>query len=454
MPDPANYVGAFANTPDPMQQFAQGLQLGNAMRQTQLQQQQQALALAQQQQMQADLGALASKPSPTAQDYAAIITRYPQLSEHFKRGWDILNADQQQNSLRMATQAYAALQSGRNDVAAQLLRNQAAAMRNGGDQQHAQATEDMAHLIELSPETAKTTGALMLSSIMGPDKFESTFAGLGKEQRDQQLQPAAVTKANAEASKAGSEAVTAAVAAGNAPTATELGNQKTAVEIQSAQLKQDLDRIDAQIKVANSETERGKLQLERDKVNTQLQQLKQSQGFQAQDAMDAVSQALNTVKRIRQSPGLSSIGTATGKLAALIPGTDSKDVRALVDTLKNEQFMTQLQQLKETSANGSAGMGALSNAEGARLENAVASLDTDQSVEQFKTSLATIEQLMMKAQSKLVSRGRLPTSGEAFVMKHPVYGNVTEGQINALMRQFPGSTRAQVLTFLQQTGGK
>jgi putative membrane protein len=52
-----------------------------------------------------------------------------------------------------------------------------------------------------------------------------------------------------------------------------------------------------------------------------------------------------------------------------------------------------------------------------------------------------------------VAAGKLPKTGGAFVLNHPVYGNVTEGRINDLMTKLPGYSREQVINFLQQTSG-
>ena len=60
------------------------------------------MQLQQQLQMQKDLGTLASNPNAGAQDYAAMMVKYPQMSEHFKKSWDVLSADQQQNKLSHA----------------------------------------------------------------------------------------------------------------------------------------------------------------------------------------------------------------------------------------------------------------------------------------------------------------------------------------------------------------
>ncbi len=94
------------------------------------------------------------------------------------------------------------------------------------------------------------------------------------------------------------------------------------------------------------------------------------------------------------------------------------------------------------------GMGALSDAEGARIEKAVASLDTSQSKKSFMNSLNIIKATLEKAQQKVIASGKAQAAGGAFSMKHPTYGTVTEGDINRMMTNNPGATREQVMQYL------
>ncbi len=125
--------------------------------------------------MQRDLGTLSANPNAKATDYSSLIVKYPQLSEQLKRSWDVVSADRKEGVLKNASNVYAALQSGRNDVALTLLGEQAKALRNSGMEQDAKASETIAKLVEMSPETAKTSVALMLASTLGPDKFADTI---------------------------------------------------------------------------------------------------------------------------------------------------------------------------------------------------------------------------------------------------------------------------------------
>lgn len=416
--EPINYQLQVANPFDSgLKGFAQGLQMSQAVEQTQLKKAQ----MQQQLQMQKDMFALANNPNATAQDYARMMTAYPQLSEQYKRSWEVLNADQQQSMLSDGLKLDAALQSGQYDIAKQFIEQKAQAYENSGNAKEAAHWKAFGQILENDPTKhkgiAKQFITAPLIAQMGPEKY----ASLRSEQRT----------------------------AENAPIKTSLENAKTAEEIKTAQLKRQIDSLDVQIRQANSETQRGELQLKRDELNQKLQQTQQGQQADSQNQLDTVGNSLDTVNKLLNHNVLTSsigVGSTIGKALGIVPGTDNKDFNALLDTLKSQQFLTAAKEMK--------GMGALSDAEGARIERAVASLDRDQSPQAFKTALTTIKSTLERAQAKIVASGKLPTSNGAFVMQHPMYGQVTDGVINKLLAQFPGSTRDQVLAYLRSTGGK
>lgn len=214
---------------NPFEGAIQGVQAGVNLAGIMDKQAEQQRQLELQRQMQTDLGGLAMKVkdgTAGAQDFAVTVVKYPQLSEHFKRGFDMMSADQQQARLGQATQVYAALNANKPEIAQQLLAEQEAAARNSGNDKDAQAAATLSKLISMSPETAKTSTGLMLSSVMGPDKFTATFTGLGGEQRAQEKQPYEVTTTAATAQQK-------VVEARNTPERLALENSNTRATIRN-----------------------------------------------------------------------------------------------------------------------------------------------------------------------------------------------------------------------------
>lgn len=436
--DPINYS---VDVQTPFQAALQGYQAGSAIRNDQLAQQQQQLAIQQQQQQAKVIQSLITNPNASADDYANATMLIPGMKDQFKQAWDTKNAQQQQNDLAHISQVYGALQGGQPAVAATLLQQRAEALRASGNDADAKNAETMAGVAKEHPDFARSLIGMKLAAIPGGDKVITSASTLG-------TMPATVRKANA-------DATAAEVTAGNAQTAADLENQTKEQGIKTAESQRQIAALNVQISQANSETERGRLTLERDKWTAELAKLQQTQTQAGQDSIDALTQGLQTIKSIEEHPGLKSnalglggVGSVSGKLSGLIPGTDRKDLEGLVDTLKSQQFLAGIKQM--------VGMGTLSNAEGEKIGAAVASLSMDQSPKAFMNALGVIKANMNKAQAKTIARGQAPTSGTTtpVIMTHPQFGQVRDADVNRLMLKYPGQTREQIVQFLRDTGGK
>lgn len=98
-------------------------------------------------------------------------------------------------------------------------------------------------------------------------------------------------------------------------------------------------------------------------------------------ALDASRQTIGTINRLLASPGREG-ATGTWNLGRFVPGTNAADFAAEVETLKAQTFLPMVQQLR--------GMGALSNAEGDKLNAAVGALNFNMSEKAFQESLGRI----------------------------------------------------------------
>ncbi|QRF55304.1 hypothetical protein [Variovorax paradoxus] len=427
----------------PFQSALQGYRAGAAIRDDQQQQQQLAL-IRQQSVKQAEvLQSLLANPNPTAKDYAAASIVLPQLKDNFKQAFEMRSTEQQQNTLRDLGQYYSAVVNGRPDIAVKQMQARADSMEAAGvPKPEIQALRTQAQLIEMSPQFARATMGVLLSSVPGGDKFLSAAATAGGEERAAAQAPADLAKKNAEAGIKGVEAA-------NASTKTALENANAAEDIETKQAQRQIAALNAQIAQANSETQRGELILKRDELVQKQADKTKTEGGAAQDAIDTLNQTRATVDSLMKHPGLNGgtvlggAGTISGKYLGGIPGTDDKDFRAQIETLQAQNFQSQIKTM--------VGLGNLSDAEGKKLSAAIANLDPDQSAKQIKNNLGVVRRYLDKAMAKQVGSGKLPTSGGGFVLKHPVYGNVTEGNINQLLSKFPGATREQVLQYLQST---
>lgn len=444
---PINYSIDVGN---PTEGFLKGVEQGIAIEDKGLKQQEVAVKLQKQQELNKDLSSLYTKETPTALDYVRLVTKYPELAEKLKGATQIVSGEQQQQKINAALQVTAALQAGRTDIATKLLEERETALRNSGQEEEANATAINRKMIEADPKFSKNTGFLMLAGTMGPEKFSEVYKTMLNE-------PGQAQKLETENA--------------NLPNKLALDNQNAFEDIETKKLNRQIAVLDAKIKGEANDIAREKLQLDRDdlslkrdKLVTENKEKQDARVLDAQDKADTISTGLNTIAAIENSPLLKDtlFAKATGpgslyrKISQFIPGSSAADFNALIEPLKNQQFLIQIKNLR--NQNGSTGLGAMTEAEGKRLEQAIASLDQDQSQASFLTALNTIKKAFQKANAKVVGSELLPktnaSGGGTYVMTHPKYGVITESVVNSLLEKKPGMTREQALQFLKDTGGK
>ena len=141
--------------------------------------------------------------------------------------------------------------------------------------------------------------------------------------------------------------------------------------------------------------------LQAQKLQSELGQVQTAK----QGAADSYDTAITSLNRIKKHPGLSvAVGASVQPAIPFygdVPGTDKADFNAELDTFKSQTFLPMVQNLK--------GMGALSDAEGKKLTDAVGALNTNMSEKAFKESLLRIEADLNKAK-KRVGVNKTPNS--------------------------------------------
>jgi hypothetical protein len=445
-----NYTIQGAN---PSMAIAQGLQAGYGIQGEQAQLQAQQQALAQQAQLQQDLTTFASKPNPTASDYASIMARHPQLADRFKASYDVMDSAQKQEQMQRITPVYAALRTGNPSIATDVLDKQITAYENAGNQQGVQGAQMMKKWIETSPDSAMHIIGFQLAATQ-PDKFGDIVSNLSTSARSDALLPGEVQKGKGEAVSATARG---AVDMAGAPALAQkpaIDNSKTLQDIEKSKADARIADYNAQINAANSDTERERLTLERDKFVAEQQQKQQAQGQAVQDSMDSANQALDTIKLIKNHPGISGYwtgsGTLWGKVWGKMPGSERNAANNWIESLKGQLAYDNLKAAKAASPNGASGFGNLTEGEMKMLSGLAGQLDPES--KDFPIVLGKVDAFIQKKLAKAVANPSLPTTGGAFVANSPKYGTIDEGRINAVLRAHPELTRADVLRYLQQQG--
>lgn len=402
---PYDYTSAFAGVGSSYDAAMGGLKDGVAIRQMQAEQAQKQAALAQQKQMQAELAALSQ--NPTTQGIIAATLKYPQLSESFKRSFDMLQPEEQRGRLESATPVFMALHNNKPEIAAKLLREQATAYKNSGKAQEAEAAESKARMIEENPAAAKINLGGMLSAAIGPDKFATMMGQMGDESRKAELQPSAVIEAGAKAQGAQAEATTKGVEAQFAEKNALADLEKKGWDIKKIQAdissQKEQNRIgwyNAKIAGERNGIEKQRLQLELGKVIQERDDKVREKVSKVEGAVTSMDNMLNTVERLLKNPDLDDVlGSIEGRMPSILSDGGS-DAIALADQLGSQAFLSQVPNIQ--------GMGALSNAEGEKLQAALQNFSRTQSEEQFRANLREVQRLVTKGRETVSKRYGVP----------------------------------------------
>lgn len=160
------------------------------------------------------------------------------------------------------------------------------------------------------------------------------------------------------------------------------------ISAQNAALSREIQRAELQGKVLDRQIARETNQIKLDELKQKQADVRQKAEIAkadrqaaAQGAVDTFSTALDSLGEIEKSPGLSK---AVGVRSAFptVPGSDAANFEARLDTFKAQTFLPMVASLK--------GMGALSDAEGKKLSDAVGALSPKMSEDAFRSSIGKI----------------------------------------------------------------
>jgi hypothetical protein len=114
---------------------------------------------------------------------------------------------------------------------------------------------------------------------------------------------------------------------------------------------------------------------------------------QQQGLVSSFDAALDTLNTIATHPGKKAAVGFGGAQLSMIPGTDAAGFAAQLETFKAQTFLPQVQALK--------GLGALSNAEGQKLEAAVGALTQSMKQSEFDSQIVKIKSYLQVARDRI-----------------------------------------------------
>lgn len=386
----------------PMQSAVQGLQIGDAIFKSN--QEAAALQAAQDRQRKIEDArrSLMNSPNPTAQDYTRMASLLPEKdAASMRANWDMLSKDRQQKDLLASGQVMAAFNSGSPEIGLQILRDRAEAAKNSGDAQQAKAYDAWAKIAEINPKMAARSIGVMVSQLPGGDKVIEGVTKLGSEAREEELAPLKLSEQQSSAQKA---AVAARFAESNA--VQDLA--KKGWDIQKIQSDMQIAKMNANIAAANAATakegnalKRQELQLKVEDMIGKRDDAVKTKAAEVESARFNIDNMLNTAEQVLKFDK-SVVNRATGPVASKMPTLTPKsaDFEALIETLGSQAFMSQLPNMK--------GMGALSNAEGEKLQASLQNLSTKQSSESLMRNVQEAQRLLLKVRKNVATRYGVP----------------------------------------------
>lgn len=404
---PINYIPQ--NQTSFLQDFASAFQAGAGIRQIQQQQEQQKLVQQQAEQYKIDLQS--AMQNPTAEMFGQLALKYPGQREAIISSGKLITDAQQTSAFNDASKIFNALNLGNNDAALKIATIKRDALKNAG-----RDTADYDSIIEAinaNPKAAQATVGLIGASI-DPKKWTETF------------------KAAPEIQEAQSKAQTAAAKAKFAESEAVLDLQKKGWDITKIQEDIKIAKENSRIAALNAQISRENNSLKRDELGIKLQELKEKRDesirgktAEVESARFNIDNMLNTADRVLKNPSLNSVlGSIQGRLPAVL-SDEANDAIALIDTLGSQAFLSQIPNVK--------GMGALSNAEGEKLQSAFQNLSRKQSEKQFRENLSEAQRLMFKARKNISSRYGVPDTAPDTPAVQP-----SPSDIDSILKKYGG----------------
>lgn len=340
-------------------------------------------------------------PNKTADDYASIITRFPELSEPYQKSWSMLNSDRQQQTLSTASQVFESLRNGAPNVAKDILEEQIKAYENTGMKREASNLKSIYGLIDKNPAVAQANLGMLMASV-APDQFKSITEGrIGLE-----TLPSQIAKTQAETGKIIAETNDIPLAAEDRRTGVE--NQGKKIEYDNQNFYDKLSQDQQQFYDSLDKTERIEVaRLRAAKAESPIQRVERLEKVEnyanaAKQAADASNLAAKLTLQAKENSG-----AYWDRLVRQVPGTSENTFAKDIETLKSQVFLAQVEKMR--------GLGALTDKEGDAIRSSIASLDINQGPKAVQKNLSKIAQQMSAAAKSANRKAQLyATKGDGY----------------------------------------
>ncbi|HHN8370569.1 phage DNA ejection protein [Morganella morganii] len=323
-----------------------------------------------------------------------LFAEFPEMNEQIGKGMEGISADTRESLGNVAANFRMAVNAGTGDQF--VAKNAAELMRLGIDPKEAQ------RLAKADPKGAVELADTIGMSALTPEKyFDVIGANEGRQIDREKLAETVRSNQAGEALTARGQDVQVRgqnLSYQSAMTGHSIARERLNLDRELKAMETQEKVLDRRLARETNELKRTELEQKLDGIRTQKEAAKAERYDTVASQVDSADRAIKTAKSIINSPGFTGyFGVNVNPFGSrFLPGTDASDTSAMVDTLKSQGFMSGIQQMR--------GMGALSDAEGRKVMDAIGSLDSGMSEKQAKKSIEGIIETFEQGKKRLESR--------------------------------------------------
>lgn len=345
-----------------------------------------------------------STKQPTAQDFMQYAsTLDSKMIEPMLKAFQESGAEGQRQKLQILSQIGSSLKAKDGKSAAALIRQNGEAFRNAGNDAYADAAESQAQIAEKDPLFAMKTIVPMMAVLPnGPEAIQAIFGS---------------DKTEAETAKIGMETQELTSKASLAATAAKFAESKAVQDLKmgEAQIKKmaadtEISRMNVQIAAMNAATSREGNSIKKQENELKLQEMidkrddvvREKVG-KVESARSAIDNTLNTIDKLFKNPAWKDVvGSAEGRAPefASVLDDDESNAIALINTIGSQVFLSAVRE--------AGSMTGMTEKEGDKLQNSLASLGRAQGEKSFEENGREAQRLLMKARKLLTTRYGVP----------------------------------------------
>lgn len=323
-----------------------------------------------------------------------LFAEFPEMNEQIGKGMEGISADTRESLGNVAANFRMAVNAGTGDQF--VAKNAAELMRLGIDPKEAQ------RLAKADPKGAVELADTIGMSALTPEKyFDVIGANEGRQIDREKLAETVRSNQAGEALTARGQDVQVRgqnLSYQSAMTGHSIARERLNLDRELKAMETQEKVLDRRLARETNELKRTELEQKLDGIRTQKEAAKAERYDTVASQVDSADRAIKTAQSIINSPGFTGyFGVNVNPFGSrFLPGTDASDTSSMVDTLKSQGFMSGIQQMR--------GMGALSDAEGRKVMDAIGSLDSGMSEKQAKKSIEGIIETFEQGKKRLESR--------------------------------------------------